>query len=72
MNEEYFDILDENGNLTGEKKLRSEVHRDGAKGQCFWTTRRGTKKEKVLYWLYVYKGCFNVTVWFKEKIELRC
>ncbi len=26
---EYFDILDENGNLTGEKKLRSEVHRDG-------------------------------------------
>lgn len=38
-----------------------------AKGQCFWTTRRGTKKEKVLYWLYVYKGSFNVTVWFKEK-----
>ncbi len=26
---EYFDILDEKGNLTGEKKLRSEVHRDG-------------------------------------------
>ena len=26
---EYFDILDENGNKTGERKLRSEVHRDG-------------------------------------------
>ena len=29
MAKEYFDILDENGNKTGEKKLRSEVHRDG-------------------------------------------
>lgn len=29
MVKEYFDILDENGNKTGEKKLRSEVHRDG-------------------------------------------
>ncbi len=27
--EEYFDILDENGNKTGRTKLRSEVHRDG-------------------------------------------
>ncbi len=27
--EEYFDVLDENGNLTGKKKLRKEVHRDG-------------------------------------------
>ena len=26
---EYFDILDENGNKTGERKLREEVHRDG-------------------------------------------
>jgi len=29
MTEEYFDILDEKGNKTGKKKLRSEVHRDG-------------------------------------------
>jgi len=29
MNEEYFDILDENGNKTGKTKPRSEVHRDG-------------------------------------------
>jgi len=29
MNEEYLDILDEKGNKIGEKKLRSEVHRDG-------------------------------------------
>lgn len=27
--EEYFDLLDESGNKTGERKLRSEVHRDG-------------------------------------------
>lgn len=26
---EYFDILDENGNLTGTKKERSKVHQDG-------------------------------------------
>ena len=38
-----------------------------AKGQYFWTSVRGLKKEKVLYWLYVYEGYFNVTVWFKEK-----
>lgn len=29
MNEEYFDILDENGTKIGEIKPRSEVHRDG-------------------------------------------
>ena len=29
MSKEYFDILDENGNKTGQTKLRSEVHRDG-------------------------------------------
>lgn len=29
MSKEYFDILDENGNKTGKKKLRSEVHKDG-------------------------------------------
>lgn len=28
---EYFDVLDENGNLTGLKKLKNEVHRDGKK-----------------------------------------
>lgn len=27
--QEYFDVLDENGNKTGKTKLRSEVHRDG-------------------------------------------
>lgn len=26
---EYLDVLDENGNLTGKKKLRTEIHRDG-------------------------------------------
>ena len=38
-----------------------------AKGQYFWSTPRGTRKEKVLYWLNVSDGFFNVTVWFKEK-----
>ncbi len=38
-----------------------------AKGQHFWTTPRGTRKEKNLYWLYVYEGYFSVAVWFKEK-----
>ena len=38
-----------------------------AKGQHFWTTPRGTKKEKNLYWLYVFDGHFDVAVWFKEK-----
>jgi len=38
-----------------------------AKGQHFWTTPRGTKKEKNLYWLHVYEGRFSVAVWFLEK-----
>ena len=38
-----------------------------AKGQHFWTTPRGTRKEKNLYWLHVYEGTFSVVVWFKEK-----
>ena len=38
-----------------------------AKGQHFWTTIRGTRKEKVLYWLYIYDGHFTVVIWFKEK-----
>lgn len=29
MNNEYFDILDDNGNKTGKTKLRSKVHKDG-------------------------------------------
>jgi len=38
-----------------------------AKGQHFWITPRGTRKEKNLYWLYVYEGSFSVAIWFKEK-----
>ena len=38
-----------------------------AKGQHFWATPKGTKKEKNLYWLHVFEGYFNVAVWFKEK-----
>jgi hypothetical protein len=38
-----------------------------ARGQHFGTTSRGTRKEKTLYWLHVFKGHFNVAVWFKEK-----
>ena len=38
-----------------------------ARGQHFWTTPRGIKKEKTLYWLHVFDGNFDVAVWFKEK-----
>ena len=38
-----------------------------ARGQHRWTTQRGTRKEKTLYWLHVFEGHFNVVVWFKEK-----
>jgi len=41
-----------------------------AKGQYWWATQRGTRKEKNLYWLYVYEGYFSVAVWFKEKNRL--
>ena len=38
-----------------------------ARGNHQWTTPRGTKKEKTLYWLHVFEGHFSVAVWFKEK-----
>jgi len=37
------------------------------KGTHWWTTKKGTQKEKNLYWLYVFDGYFQVAVWFKEK-----
>jgi len=38
-----------------------------ARGQHRWTTSRGAKKEKTLYWLHVCEGSFCVAVWFKSK-----
>jgi hypothetical protein len=38
-----------------------------AKGMYFWTTARGTRKEKNLFWLHVFDGFFDVAVWFLEK-----
>jgi len=38
-----------------------------AHGKHFWTTPKGAKKEKNLYWLHVLDGYFDVAVWFKEK-----
>jgi len=38
-----------------------------AKGQHKWTTSRGTKKEKTLYWLHFFEGYFTMAIWFKEK-----
>ena len=38
-----------------------------ARGQHWWTTSRGTNKEKTLYWLNVFEGYFCVAIWFKEK-----
>ena len=45
-----------------------------AKGQHFWTSPRGTRKEKNLYWLHVFEGSFDVAVWFLEKnrFEILC
>lgn len=36
-----------------------------ARGVFKWTTPRGAKKEKNLYWLSVWDKCFKVSVWFK-------
>ena len=43
MNEEYFDVLDENGNKTGITKSRNAVHRDGDwhKAVSIWIIRNG-------------------------------
>jgi len=38
-----------------------------ARGQYYWSTPRGTEKEKTLYWLYVFDSFFIISVWFKEK-----
>ena len=38
-----------------------------AKGQHYWTTPRGTHKEKNLYWLHVFEGSFAIAIWFKTK-----
>jgi len=45
-----------------------------ARGWHFWTTPRGARKEKTLYWLHVFEGHFDVAVWFKEKnrVEILC
>ena len=42
-----------------------------AHGKHFWTTLKGTKKEKNLYWLHVFDGYFDVAVWFKEKNRMK-
>ena len=43
MDEEYFDVLDENGSKTGEIKPRSVVHRDGDwhRSVHIWALNRG-------------------------------
>ncbi|MCL2549755.1 MAG: DUF3788 domain-containing protein [Methanimicrococcus sp.] len=38
-----------------------------AKGLRKWTTPRGAKKEKTVYWLSAWDGYFRVTIYFKEK-----
>jgi len=37
-----------------------------AQGKYRWTTPRGAKKEKTIYWLSVWDGYFCIAVWFKE------
>lgn len=43
MDDEHFDVLDEQGNPTGEQKLRALVHRDGDWHRSFhlWIVREG-------------------------------
>ena len=38
-----------------------------ARGVYRWTTPRGAKKEKNLYWLSAWDGYFKVAVWFLDK-----
>lgn len=38
-----------------------------AKGRHWWESVRGTKKEKNLYWLHVFKDSFEIVIWFKDK-----
>jgi len=38
-----------------------------ARGEHSWTTSRGTRKEKNLFWLGVFEDYFSVEIWFKEK-----
>ena len=37
-----------------------------AQGKFRWTTLRGTKKEKTIYWSSAWDGYFVVAIWFKE------
>lgn len=41
-----------------------------AKGQYRWVTKRGTDKEKTIYWLSIWDGYFRVVIWFLEKNRL--
>jgi isopentenyldiphosphate isomerase len=43
VQDEYFDVLDDQGNPTGEQKLRAHVHRDGDWHRSFhlWIIREG-------------------------------
>ena len=36
-----------------------------ARGEYRWTTPRGAKKSKNIYWLSVWDKYFNVAIWFK-------
>ena len=38
-----------------------------AKGQMKWTTPRGAKKEKTIYWLSAWEGYFKLAIYFKER-----
>ena len=38
-----------------------------ARGWHSYITPRGIRKEKTLYWLHMFEGCFCAAVWFLEK-----
>lgn len=40
-----------------------------SKGEYKWTTERGTKKIKPIFWLSIWNGFFKVSFFFSEKIR---
>lgn len=42
-----------------------------SKGEYKWTTARGTKKVKPIFWLSIWKEAFRVSFFFSEKIQAK-
>ena len=71
-NSTYLKFIDQLQNYDIELNWR--YYNDGkawlAKGLNCWTTSRGTKKEKTIFWLSLWSDFFKVTVFIPEKNRL--